>query len=149
MRNFIFFTLAIVLAIAGAYFYTNFSYTLGKKRELLTTLPPLQCDLNLQDCSYDFRGKQVLINLNPKPIAAMVELDLNITNLGDFKKLNARVYGLNMYMGDIVPKFKKNANSYHAKLVLSSCTLDIMRFRIELFNDDKPLDFYFDFDVKR
>ncbi|MBT0824874.1 hypothetical protein KJQ78_06345 [Campylobacter lari] len=148
MKNLLVFATAIVFAICGAYFYTN-SSNIGKKRELITTLTPLTCDLNTQECEYNFKDKKVLVNLNPKPIATLNELDLNITNLGEFKKLNARVYGLNMYMGDIVPQFKKINNTYHAKLVLSSCTLDIMRFRIELFDDETPLDFYFDFDVKR
>ncbi|OCX43482.1 hypothetical protein A7X81_00815 [Campylobacter ornithocola] len=148
MRNLLVFALAIVFAICGAYFYTNSSNN-EKKRELITTLTPLACDLNIQECEYIFKNKKVLVNLNPKPIITLNELDLNITNLGDFKKLNARVYGLNMYMGDIVPQFKKINNTYHAKLVLSSCTLDTMRFRIELFDDETPLDFYFDFDVKR
>ncbi|MCW0186287.1 hypothetical protein OJP00_06890 [Campylobacter lari] len=148
MKNLLVFALAIVFAICGAYFYTNSSNT-GKKRELITTLTPLICDLNIQECEYNFKDKKVLVNLNPKPITTLNELDLNITNLGEFKKLNARVYGLNMYMGDIVPQFKKINNTYHAKLVLSSCTLDIMRFRIELFDDETPLGFYFDFDVKR
>ncbi|WP_257935939.1 hypothetical protein UPTC15629_1201 [Campylobacter lari] len=148
MKNLLVFALAIVFAICGTYFYTNSSNS-GKKRELITTLTPLTCDLNVQECEYNFKDKKVLVNLNPKPIAALNELDLNITNLGKFKKLNARVYGLNMYMGDIVPQFKKINNTYHAKLVLSSCTLDVMRFRIELFDDEAPLGFYFDFDVKR
>ncbi|MCV3407315.1 hypothetical protein L8U38_01240 [Campylobacter lari] len=148
MKNLLAFALAIIFAICGAYFYIN-SANSGKKRELITTLTPLTCDLNTQECEYNFKDKKVLINLNPKPIATLNELDLNITNLGEFKKLNARVYGLNMYMGDIVPQFKKINNTYHAKLVLSSCTLEVMRFRIELFDDETPLDFYFDFDVKR
>ncbi|EAJ1119316.1 hypothetical protein J7D62_000400 [Campylobacter lari] len=148
MKNLLAFALAIIFAICGAYFYTNSTIS-GKKRELITTLTPLTCDLNTQECEYNFKDKKVLINLNPKPIATLNELDLNITNLGEFKKLNARVYGLNMYMGDIVPQFKKINNTYHAKLVLSSCTLEVMRFRIELFDDETPLDFYFDFDVKR
>ncbi|WP_139453175.1 hypothetical protein [Campylobacter armoricus] len=149
MKNLFIFAFAIILAICGAYFYTNSTNNGLKKRELITTLYPLECDLNTQECTYNFKNKQVLVTLNPKPITALNELDLNISNLGDYKKLNARVYGLNMYMGDIVPQFKKNNNTYYAKLVLSSCTLDIMRFRIELFDDETPLNFYFDFDVKR
>ncbi|MCR6594112.1 hypothetical protein [Campylobacter insulaenigrae] len=147
MKKLLIFVIVIISLMAMAYTYT--SNNQSKKRELITTLTPLQCDLNIQDCSYDFNGQKILVSLNPKPISSMSELDLNISNLGDFSNLNARVYGLNMYMGDIVPKFKKNNNSYHAKLVLSSCTLDVMRFRIELFEDEKALDFYFDFDIKR
>ncbi|QOR00789.1 hypothetical protein [Campylobacter sp. 2014D-0216] len=148
MKNLLIFALAIAFAISGAYFYTHMPST-GKKRELITTLTPLDCDLNQQSCEYNFKNQKVLISLTPKPIMALNELDLNITNLGNYPQLNARVYGLNMYMGDIVPRFKKINNTYHAKLVLSSCTLDIMRFRIELFDNEDPLDFYFDFDVKR
>ncbi|MFG5142265.1 hypothetical protein, partial [Campylobacter lari] len=122
MKNLLAFALAIIFAICGAYFYTN-STNSGKKRELLTTLTPLTCDLNTQECEYNFKDKKVLINLNPKPIATLNELYLNITNLGEFKKLNARVDGLNMYMGDIVQLFKKFNITYHAKLVFSSWTL--------------------------
>lgn len=149
MKNLFIFALAIILAITGAYFYNNPTNNPYKKRKLITTLTPLQCDLNTQECEYNLNERKVLVSLSPKPITSMSELDLNISNIGDFDKLNARVYGLNMYMGDIVPNFKKINNSYHAKLVLGLCTLDIMRFRIELFDDEKPLNFYFDFDVKR
>lgn len=149
MKNLILFALALALTIFGAYIYTN-QTNMPKKRELLKTLTPLECDLNTKSCEYDFKDKKVLVSISPTPIVTMSELDLNISNLGEYENLNARVYGLNMYMGDIVPKFKKlNKQDYHAKLVLSSCTLDTMRFRIELFDGEKTLDFYFDFDVKR
>ncbi|WP_291952529.1 hypothetical protein [Campylobacter sp.] len=147
MKKLFIFAIAIIILIAMAYTYTKNNQE--KKRELITTLNPLHCDLNIQDCNYDFNGQKVSVSLNPKPISSMSELKLIINNLGNFNNLNARVYGLNMYMGDIIPKFKKINNSYQAKLVLSSCTLDIMRFRIEFFENEKALDFYFDFDVKR
>ncbi|MBM0637008.1 hypothetical protein LNU06_02435 [Campylobacter sp. VicNov18] len=111
---------------------------------------PLKCDLNLKDCKYIFNGKEILVSLGPKPLQALSPLDLKIKNLGDYKNLALKIYGLNMYMGQISPKLHKlNQTDYESKIVLASCVLDTMRFRAEFTQDDKPIGFYFDFDLKR
>ena len=122
----------------------------GKRRALIKELAPLECDLNETPCEYEFKGRKVRVSFKEKPILAMVENELLIENLGEFSELNARIYGLNMYMGDIVPSFKRLENgTFKAAIVPSACVLDIMRFRVEFFDGKKPLDFYFDFDMKR
>ncbi|KGI56737.1 hypothetical protein [Campylobacter sp. MIT 97-5078] len=144
-----FFFALVLLSILVLFVILNTTKTQGK-RELISELKPLECDLNVRDCMFDFKGKKVLVKTSLKPLASLQEFELILENLGDYKKLNARIYGLNMYMGDIVPSFEKiHSNSYKANIVLSACVIDIMRFRMEFFEGEEKLDFYFDFDVKR
>lgn len=122
----------------------------SKKRALIKELTPLVCDLNEEPCEYEFKGRKVRVEFKEKPIQALVENELVVENLGDFGELNARIYGLNMYMGDVVPHFERiSATSYKAAVVPSACVLDTMRFRVEFFAGKKSVDFYFDFDMKR
>ena len=122
----------------------------GKKRVIIKELTPLKCNLNETPCEYEFQGRRVRVEFKDKPILAMVENELVIENLGDFGALDMRIYGLNMYMGDITPRLKAlPRGTYKANVVLSSCVVKVMRFRAEFFKGEKQLDFHFDFDVKR
>lgn len=122
----------------------------GKKRELIKELTPLSCDLNIQACEYEFKGRKVRVEFKEKPLQALIENELLVENLGEFEDLNAKIYGLNMYMGDIVPHFEQvEQGSYKANVVPSACVIDTMRFRVEFFSAKEAVDFYFDFDIKR
>ena len=124
--------------------------TAGKKRVFIKELTPLKCNLNETPCEYEFQGRKVRVEFKDKPILAMVENELVIENLGDFGALDMRIYGLNMYMGDITPRLKAlPRGTYKASVVLSSCVVKVMRFRAEFFKGEKQLDFHFDFDIKR
>lgn len=121
-----------------------------KKRELITELTPLECNLNKEHCFLEFNNKKIEIYFQKQPLEIMVENTLHIKNLGKIDNLNARFYGLNMYMGDIVEEFSsKNNKDYYADLVFSACAENIMRYRLELFSEEKSLNLYIDFDVKR
>lgn len=122
----------------------------GKKRELIKELTPLSCDLNEKPCEYEFKGRKVRVEFKEKPIQALVENELFVENLGEYKNLSAKIYGLNMYMGDVVPNFERTGQgSYKASVVPSACVIETMRFRVEFFDKKKPIKFYFDFDIKR
>lgn len=111
---------------------------------------PLTCDLNVKDCLYYFKDKEVLISLNPKPLKALDVTHLKVKNLGDYENLGLKIYALNMSMGEIKPKLMKLENGiYEGKIVLSSCALDRMRFRAELTQGEKPIGFHFDFELRR
>ncbi|MBT0882072.1 hypothetical protein [Campylobacter sp. 2018MI13] len=144
MKKLIFLLVIIAIFASLFYFYPN-----SKKRELITTLTPLSCDLNVSECEVDYKGKKIIFDLSPKPLKTLEETKVIIKNLEDFPKLNARLYGLNMYMGDIVGEFEKIDNAYIADIVFSACTENTMRYRLELFNDNKSLDLSIDFDVRR
>ncbi len=110
----------------------------------------LSCDLNVKDCTYTFKDKEIRVFLSPKPLQAMDITYLRVENLDAYEDLKLKIYGLNMFLGEIKPKLKRLENGvYESKIVLSSCILDIMRFRAEFLQEDKPIGFYFDFDVKR
>ncbi|TKX30980.1 hypothetical protein [Campylobacter estrildidarum] len=114
------------------------------------TLTPLPCDLNSKDCVYKFKNKEILISLTPKPIKSLQNIHLKIKNLGTYENLKLKIYGLNMFMGEINPKiYRINQTDYEAQFTLSACSMHIMRFRAELINNNKPIDFYFDFDLRR
>lgn len=147
MKVFLYSIILIILIIIIYIFNHQNNTKYNTKRQLITELVPLECDLNKSDCYFDFDDKKVLVSFVSKPLIAMDENTLKIKNLGDFKKLNAKIYGLNMYMGDIVPTFIKNDDNYEAKIRLSSCATKTMRYRIEFFDDNKAIDFYFDFDL--
>ncbi|TQR34744.1 hypothetical protein DMB92_01040 [Campylobacter sp. MIT 99-7217] len=122
------------------------------KRELIDTknLQSLSCDLNQKSCEYNFKERQIFVEFQKKPIQSLDENILYIKNLGNYNHLNAKIYALNMYMGEIIPEFEKiNHEDYKSSIVISTCPLDLMRYRAELFDGDKPLGFYFDFDVKK
>ncbi len=135
MKKLLFAFFVALLLVVGAFFVLD-NEPQNKRRELIKELPLLACDLNEKPCEYEFKGQKVRVEFKEKPL--------------HFSELNARIYGLNMYMGDVVPTFKKtSANSYKAAVVPSACVIDTMRFRVEFFNGKKPINFYFDFDIKR
>lgn len=97
----------LVGVVAWAIFYQLKNGDTPRKNIATKDLLPLICDLNLNPCEFEFRGKKVRIDFKEKPVQSMVENELTIENLGDFKDLNARIYGLNMFMGEISPKFTR------------------------------------------
>lgn len=149
MNKRLFLSLCLLLVLGFVAFF-GIKEQGGKKRELIKELTPLPCDLNLQACEYEFKGRKVRVEFKEKPIQALIENELLVENLGEFEDLNAKIYGLNMYMGDIVPHFEQvGQNSYKANVVPSACVIDTMRFRVEFFSGEKAVDFHFDFDMKR
>lgn len=126
-----------------------FAFLLIKKDEILTkkniTDFNISCDLNLQDC--EFNG--VLFSLNPRPVFTMTPTLLEISNLkGDFKNLNAQIYGVNMEMGTIKANFKKFGEIYRTNVVFSACVVAKMIYRIEIFDGDKSLGIFADLVMK-
>lgn len=140
--------LVSLVVIAGLIFILN-KPKVSQKRELITELTPLKCDLNQTSCKVEYKGKFIEFELTPRPLKILKETKIIIKNLDDIKDLNARLYGLNMYMGDIVNEFSKVNNEYVGEIVFSSCIEATMRYRLELFSNDKSLGLYIDFDVKR
>lgn len=144
MKKFLFLFALIILS--GLYFsYDNVS----KKRELIHELTPLKCDLNKTSCEVDFKGNKIIFEINPKPLRVLEESKVIIKNLPKYEKLNARLYGLNMYMGDIIAEFDYIDGVYKGDIVFSSCIESTMRYRLELFDEDTSLGIFIDFDVKR
>lgn len=112
-------------------------------------LKPLNCDLNIQDCIYNFKGQKIKISINPKPIKSLENININIKNLNCNKNIKLKIYGLNMYMGDIIYDINKSNDYIHdGNIMLNSSLLNTTRFRTEIFEEDKYTGFYFDFDVK-
>ncbi|WP_144623303.1 hypothetical protein, partial [Campylobacter coli] len=65
MKNF--FMVVMFLIIFSSIFYILYD----KKKDnifKLNTCLPLKCDLNSQDCTFSFNGKQILVSAYPKPI---------------------------------------------------------------------------------
>ena len=132
----------VLLILLAVFFYKK----LGINNEDLV----FYCDLSSNDCSFLINDKNISIKSSAKPILPMNEFQIFIENLGDYKDLKAKLFGLNMYMGDILLKFEKiGENLYKSDVVISSCPLDIMRYRLSLLEGERALNLAFDFEVKR
>ena len=53
-----------------------------------------------------------------------------------------------MDMGTIKANLKNRGDIYAGSVVLSSCAVEVMNYRLELFERDKPLGIYIDFNLK-
>ena len=150
MKRFALFALLAALLGLGALAALSYLEHSGGKRELIKELSPLACDLNATSCKLMYKNKELEVSLSPRPIMVLDELELRIRGLDEIKGLQAAIYGLNMYMGDVVGEFERQeSGDYVASVVLSSCALPIMRFRLELLQGDRPLGSYIDFDVEK
>lgn len=148
MKKFSFiFAFILILAYIGFDFYAEKN---SQKTLEVDLSSPLPCDLNTEDCKFNFKNREVLISLNPKPLQSLDVTNLKIVNLGKYEKLGIKIYGLSMYMGEIKPKVHPlNSTDYQSDIVLGACVLDTMRFRAEVMDDDKPIGFYFDFELRK
>ncbi|WP_337692588.1 hypothetical protein, partial [Campylobacter coli] len=63
----------------------------------------------------------------------------------EFKLINKN-YTVNSYIGNIIPQFTNTKDSIIINFTGKSVT-DDSRFRVEFLNNDKPIGFFFDFDV--
>ncbi|TKX33480.1 hypothetical protein [Campylobacter taeniopygiae] len=139
----------IFFALILLVFYFILNQNISKKEPHINSLKSLNCDLNVNDCAYKLKDKQIIISLNPKPIKSLQNTKLLIKNLGTYENLELKIYGLNMFMGEIKPKiYKINKTDYESQFILSSCSMHTMRFRAELLDNNKSI-FHFDFDLKR
>ncbi|EIZ5327533.1 hypothetical protein MPT76_001382, partial [Campylobacter jejuni] len=101
MRKIIF---ILAFAFVIVILYIIFDFYIIKDSKKITKADfstPLTCDLNVKDCTYSFNNKEVLISLNPKPLQSLDVTNLKIVNLGNYNNLGIKIYGLNMYMGEI------------------------------------------------
>lgn len=140
--------LIVVLVITLTTYFSLYSKNTGK-RELITDLTPLECDLNKQPCSVNYKGKNIIFDFVDRPLVILKETKIIIKNLDKVDNLSAKLYGLNMYMGDIISEFDYLNKEYVGNIVFSSCIETTMRYRLELFSNDKSLGIFIDFDVKR
>lgn len=130
--------------------FSLFFYLLyDKKKENIfsfNTCQPLECDLNLKDCMFSFKGNQITVSAYPRPIKIFNKTAIKIKNFPHYPKLKIKIYSLNSYIGDIVPKFTINQDEIIVNFIGRSIT-DDSRFRVELLNDNTPTGFFFDFDA--
>lgn len=140
---------ATILVVIISYFYVK-SLNEQDSQEIISDLKSLSCDLNLSPCEIIFKGKSIKFELNPKPIFSMKPVVFDVYGLENFgfDDPSLQFYGLNMDMGKIKAKLEKKDDRYSSKIVISSCVLDIMRYRFEILNNSKPTGIFIDFDLK-
>ncbi|WP_235689436.1 hypothetical protein [Campylobacter coli] len=143
----VFFILASGLSLLILYIIFDF-YVLKDRTTLNQTddLSPLSCDLNIENCTYNFKNREVLVSMDPKPLQSLEITNLKIKNLGNYKNLKIKIYSLNSYIGNIIPQFTNTKDAIIINFTGKSVT-DDSRFRVEFLNNDKPTGFFFDFDV--
>ncbi|MBZ7977951.1 hypothetical protein AVBRAN12654_04070 [Campylobacter sp. RM12654] len=111
---------------------------------------PLKCSINKDICEKDFKGRKISFEIINRPIRFMEETKLIIKGLPKYDNLNLKLYGLNMDMGVINAELIRLDNGdYVSEFVVSTCLLSTMRYRLELFNNDKKIKLFIDFDMKR
>ncbi|MBZ7983858.1 hypothetical protein [Campylobacter sp. RM12647] len=111
---------------------------------------PLKCSINKDICEKDFEGRKISFEIINRPIRFMEETKLIIKGLPKYDNLNLKLYGLNMDMGVINAELIRLDNGdYVSEFVVSTCLLSTMRYRLELFNNDKKIKLFIDFDMKR
>lgn len=111
---------------------------------------PLKCSINKDICEKDFKGRKISFEIINRPIRFMEETKLIIKGLPKYDNLNLKLYGLNMDMGVINAELiRLNNGDYVSEFVVSTCLLSTMRYRLELFNNDKKIKLFIDFDMKR
>ena len=107
----------------------------------------LKCDLNKEDCTLDVNGTKISFSIYPKPIMPMVPTSIKISGL-EVKNLKAKIYSLDMNMGIFNVEFKKMGSFYVGNFTLNACSMGVMRYRLELFDDEKDLNIFIDFDLR-
>ncbi|WP_086288717.1 hypothetical protein [Campylobacter devanensis] len=145
MKNILYVLSAIIIGALFAFIINSYD----EQTQKISADSNITCDLNTQNCNISYKGKEIGFSFYPRPLEAMVPLTLKVEGLnGQYKNLNARIYGLNMDMGTIKANLENKGNLYIGTVVLSSCVVEVMNYRLELYDEDKQLGIYIDFNLK-
>ncbi|EAJ3263379.1 hypothetical protein CV581_06420 [Campylobacter coli] len=87
-----------------------------------------------------------MVSAYPKPIKIFKNTAIKVSNFPFDPNLKIKIYSLNSYIGNIIPQFTNTKDSIIINFAGKSVT-DDSRFRVEFLNNDKPIGFFFDFDV--
>lgn len=116
-----------------------------------------QCMLNSGICKLALpkrshaqeQDQNIEIEASPRDIYALESVVFKVRGATS-RELEGRIYGLNMDMGEISVHFRRlEDGSFEGKATMSSCTEEVMEYRMALFDEHGMLEKGVDFDAKR
>lgn len=116
-----------------------------------------QCMLNKGVCKLALpkrshaqeQDQNIEIEATPRDIYALESVVFKVRGATS-RELEGRIYGLNMDMGEVSVHFRRlEDGSFEGKATMSSCTEEVMEYRMALFDEHGMLEKGVDFDAKR
>ncbi|CAD7289119.1 hypothetical protein [Campylobacter suis] len=150
MKKYYALLVAITIGALSFVFFSNKTSVTSSFSASQNKLEPLKCDLNVKPCEVIYNNKSIKFDFLDDKITPMQELTLIISGLDklNFHSPSLQIYGLNMNMGNINAKLAKQDENFISNIVLSSCLIDVMRYRLEVLEQGRKTGLYIDFDLK-
>ena len=102
----------------------------------------LICNLSAQDCEASAGGQKALFSVARRPIEAGIN-ELKISGIArELKNPSIRISGVSMDM-------MRDGENYAASLDIATCTHAVMRYKLEIYEDNEPSGLFVYFDLRK
>ncbi|NLC28760.1 MAG: hypothetical protein GX780_08325 [Campylobacteraceae bacterium] len=125
-----------IVVVIGLIFADSITLSSWLEEPTVYTQQKLDCDLHFGPCEVLFEdGISLTLSIYPQAIPLMEPLSFVVKTEGFSPRvLKGKVYATNMNMGihPITLRSTKNSNTLEGKIVLPTCLVGNMRWRVEL-----------------
>lgn len=109
----------------------------------------LICNLSAQDCEASAGGQKALFSVAHRPIEAGIN-ELKISGIArELKNPSIRISGVSMDMGNAQAPLMRDGENYAASLDIATCTHAVMRYKLEIYEDNEPSGLFVYFDLRK